>query len=165
MSEYIIPALITKTISFKRLDNKNVIGYKIYGLFKDNKYESGIREELLDEFDNPSEPNSTLTSKTYEFNKNYTWELPNDMYLDRDHRFKVFVNDFILSSMYYEYNKYNKIITINKNLKVLDPNDVIRIDYFKDIIIKTYSLEQNCDIRIKPIFRETYTYGTHNVVI
>lgn len=87
------------------------------------------------------------------------------MFLDRDHRFKVYVNNAVISSLYYQYNKFSKLLTINKNLKELSSNDKIRIDYYRDMITKTYILEQNCSIKIKPIFKDTYTYGTHNIII
>jgi hypothetical protein len=162
---YTLPSLITKTITFKRMDNKNVAGYEVYGLFPDSSYSSGIKEELLDKFDNPSEPNTSRYSVTFDYNKRYTWQLPDDMFLDRDHRFKVYVNNAVISSLYYQYNKFSKLLTINKNLKELSSNDKIRIDYYRDMITKTYVLEQNCSIKIKPIFKDTYTYGTHNIII
>lgn len=161
----LIPALLTKTITFKRLNNKHVQGYEVYGLFPDDNYSSGIREELIDAFDNPSEPNVERTSIDLEYNDNYTWELPKDLYIDRDHKFKVYINDAVLNILYYQYNKYNRFITIDKNLKPLDSNDKIRVEYFRDMITRTYPLESNCQIRIKPIFADTYTYGNHNVII
>lgn len=161
----LLPALLTKTITFKRLDSRHVKGYEVYGLFADTNYTSGIREELIDAFDNPSEPNVERTSVNLEYNDNYTWELPKDLYTDRDHKFKVFINDAILSTLYYQYNKYNRMLTIDKNLKPLSSNDVIRLEYHRDMITKTYPLESNCQIRIKPIFADTYTYGNHNVII
>ena len=165
MSEYVLPSLLKKSITFKRMDSKNVIGYEIYGLFKDSNYASGIREELIDTIDNPSEPNTSLTSIILEFNNSYTWKLPDDIYLDRDHKFKIYINGFIVSTLYYQYNKYNKLLTINKNLKTIEPDSTIKLEYFKDTITKSYMLEEDCQIKIKPIFSESYTYGTHNIII
>ena len=165
MEEYLLPATLTKTITFKRLNNKHVKGYEVYGLFPDNNYSSGIREELIDSFDNPSEPNVDKTSVLYEYNDNYTWKLPNDLFMDRDHKFKIFINDSILSTLYYQYNKFTKLITIDKNLKPLEKDDKIKLEYFRDMITKTYVLETNCNIRVKTIFADTYTYGNHNIII
>ena len=165
MSQYLLPSLLTKTITFKRMNNKHVKGYEIYGLFQDEKYSSGIREELIDSFDNPSTPNVQRTRITLEYNDNQTWELPRDMYIDKDYKFRVYVNNVIMSPLYYQFNKYNRLLTINHNLKPLNANDVIELEYYKDLITKTYSLEYNCSIKIKPIFADTYTYGNHNVII
>lgn len=165
MSDYLLPALLTKTITFKRLNNKHVKGYEVYGLFPDSNYTSGIREELIDSFENPSEPNVLRTSIPLDYNDNYTWTLPKDLYTDREHKFKLYINDSIVSTLYYQYNKYNKLLTVDRNLKVIEPSDTIRLDYFRDMITKTYPLENNCSIKVKPIFADTYTYGNHNVII
>ncbi len=165
MNEFVLPSLLKKTITFKRLNNKNVYGYEIYGLFKDDNYASGIREELLDSFENLSEPNTSLTDIILEFNQKYTWQLPEDIYIDRDHKFKIYINNAIVSTLYYQYNKYNKMLTIDKNLKTINAGDTIKLQYFKDTITKTYMLEQDCQIKVKPIFRQTYSYGTHNIII
>lgn len=162
---YLLPALLKKTITFKRLNNKHVKGYEIYGLFPDNNYSSGIREELLDSFDNPSEPNVERTSIKLEYNDNATWELPKDLYTDRDHKFKLYINDAIVTTLYYQYNKYNRMLTIDTNLKPIDISDTFTLEYYRDMITKTYELEENCTIKVKPIFADTYTYGNHNVII
>ena len=161
----LIPAFLVKTITFKRLNNKHVKGYNVYGLFPDDNYSSGIREELIDSFDNPSEPNTQRTKIDLEYNDNYTWKLPKDLYTDRDHKFRIYINDFIVSTLYYEYNKYNHLVTINKNLKEINPNDKITLEYFRDMITKSYPLESNCKIKVVPVFADTYTYGNHNVIV
>jgi hypothetical protein len=165
MPSYLLPALLTKKITFKRLTNKHVKGYEIYGLFADPNYSSGIREELLDYIINPSEPNVEKTVIELEYNDNATWQLPKDLYTDRDHKFQFFINDFILSTLYFQYNKYNRLLTIDTNLKPITINDTFRLEYYRDMITKTYPLEQDCSIKIKPIFTDTYAYGTHNIII
>ena len=37
----IIPSLVNKKISFKRLNSKHVKEYEVYGLFKDDTYTTG----------------------------------------------------------------------------------------------------------------------------
>lgn len=160
-----IPSLLTKTITFKRLNSKHVAGYRIYALYQDNKYASGIREEELDYIENPSEPNVGSTSIDYEYNDNYTWELPSDIFIDREHKFKVYVNNSILTTLFYQYNKNNRLLTIDRNLRKLELNDKITVKYFRDMVTKTYVLEENCEIKVAPVFIEGYTYGNHNVII
>lgn len=161
----IVPAMLEKTISFKRLNNRHVRGYKIYGLFKDNNYSSGIRRMLLDNFENPSEPNVDRTSVELKYNQNATWELPGDIFIDRDHKFKLFMNDSILTSLYYQYNKYTRLLTIDTNLKPININDRFRLEYYRDRIKRTYTLEDNCKIEVVPVYADTYTYGNHNIII
>lgn len=160
-----VSPLLVKKITFKRLNSKHVKGYEVYALYADDSYSSGIREELLDSFDNPSEPNVERTSILLEYNDNATWELPKDLYTDRDHKFKLFIDDAIVSPMYYQYNKYNRMLTIDKNLKPIESTNVFRLEYFRDMITKQYVLDENCQIKIKPVFAETYTYGNHNVIM
>ena len=45
MSINFIPASLVKKITFRRLENKAVAGYEIYGKFNDNNYTSGYRTE------------------------------------------------------------------------------------------------------------------------
>lgn len=162
---YLLPGVLRKNIKFKRLNNKHVKGYEIYGIFQDPSYGSGVREELLDSFPNPDEPNTDLSSITLEYNENVTWELPSDLYTDRDHKFKIFINNVVLSTLYYQYNKYSRLLTIDSNLKVIEPTDIIRLDYYRDMISKTYMVQEDCSIRVKPIFAETYKYGNHSIII
>lgn len=163
--EYIIPALLKKIITFRRLTPKHVLGYEIYGTFKDDNYTSGIRTELLEAFDNPVVPNPIVNRIELPYNDNATWELPYDAYLDRDHQFRLYLNGFILSSLCYNYNRLSKLITLDTVMKNYTVNDKIEMEYYQDIITREYMLESDCEITVKPIFTESYTYGNHNVII
>ena len=144
-----IPALLKKTITFQRLPAKNVIAYEIYAKIPDSNYDSGIRNELLEVFDN----------------KDATWKLPDDTYIDRDHQFRLYLNDFILGNMAYTYNRVNKLISMDIVMKNYTPNDKVELEYYQDLITRSYMLEKNCQIYVKPIFTDSYTYGYHNVII
>lgn len=161
----IIPALLKKRIAFRRLSNKSVISYEIYGDFKDSNYASGIRTELLDTVPNPVEPSPSIKKIKLEYNDNATWELPADAYLDRDHQFRLFMNNFIVSSLCFSFNRVTKMITLDTNMKELTVNDTMELEYYQDLIVKEYMLEDDCIIHVKPIFTESYTYGKHNVII
>jgi len=163
--DYVIPALLKKTITFKRLKAKNVTGYEIYAQFKDDTYDSGIRTELLEVVKNPDVPDAYIKNVELPYNENATWSLPDDAYLDRDHQFRLFMNDFILSSMCYKYNRLSKLITLDTVAKDYSINDKITMDYYQDLIIRSYMLEKDCEITIKPIFTESYSYGTHSVIV
>jgi hypothetical protein len=163
--EYIIPALLKKTITFRRLTSKNVLAYEIYATYKDDTYISGVRTELLDTIENPIVPNPVIKRIELNYNDNATWKLPYDAYLDRDHQFRLYLNGAIVSTMCYNFNKVSKLITLDTILKKYTVNDKIEIEYYQDIITKDYMLEKNCEISIKPIFTESYTYGYHNIII
>ena len=160
-----LPALFSKKITFKRITSRHVKGYKIYGLFKDSTAVSGIRKEELDFIDNPDKPDSEKNTVTLEYNDNATWELPKDMYSDRDHKFKLFINDCIVNPLYYQYNKYNRLLTIDTNLKPINLNDEIKLEYFMDVITRKYSAAENFEVEVVPVFNDTYTLGMHNVII
>lgn len=163
--EYIVPALLKKTITFQRLKAKNVVAYEVYATYKDDKYESGIRTELLDTIENPIIPNPVIKRIELNYNDNATWELPYNAYLDRDHQFKLYLNDSIVSSMCYKFNRLSKLITLDTIIKKYTVNDKMEMEYYEDIITMDYMLEENCEISIKPIFTESYTYGYHNIII
>lgn len=163
--DYIVPALLKKTITFRRLTSKNVLAYEVYATYKDNNNTSGIRTELLDTIENPTVPQPTVKRITLQYNENATWELPYDAYLDRDHQFRLYLNGFIVSSMCYKFNRLTKLITFDTVMKSYTVNDTMEMEYYLDIITKDYMLEEDCELSIKPIFTDTYTYGNHNVII
>lgn len=168
---YIIPALITKKISFRRLASKNVVAYEVYGTFKDVSYTSGLRTELLGTIENPYYPSPILTKIELRYNDNATWKIPIDAFLDRDHQFRLYLKksyepDFmILPTIAYSYNRRTKLITLDTVMKDYEIGDEIILEYYKDIIVKEYVVVDDCTISIKPVFKDDYNYGTHNVII
>lgn len=158
-------ALLKKTITFRRLPSKHVKCYEVYAAYKDDNYDSGIRNELLDIIDNPDVPNPRLIRIPLAYNDNATWELPDDAFLDRDHQFRLFLNNFIMSSAYFNFNRLLKLITFDTVAKTYTLNDKMELEYYQDIITKEYMLESDCVITVKPIFLDTYNYGDHNIII
>lgn len=160
---------LQKTITFKRLPFKHVTGYKVYGEFDDPTYTSGVRRELIDEFDNPAIPDVSEITIDLPYNQNATWQLPYDAYLDRDYTFYItLINGEIeerLGSMFVSFNRITKMITIDTIAKTYDVNSRAKLTYFQDFITKTYSLVDDCKIIVKPVFVEGYTYGFHNIII
>jgi hypothetical protein len=165
MAEYLFPAMLEKTISFRRLTAKNVVAYEIYATYKDNNYSSGVRNELLDTIKNPEFPQPVLTEIELQYNDNATWKLPDDALLDRDYHFKLYLNDFILSSMYYSYNRITKLITLDTNIQPYNVNDKLTMKYYKDIITKRYAFVEDCQLSVKPVFKDGYNYGDHNIIV
>ena len=82
--DYIIPASIKKTIRFPRLTSKNVLSYEIYTKTVDDTYNSGIRTDLIDTIQNPIIPSPVKAEIELEYSNNATWNLPNNIYMDRD---------------------------------------------------------------------------------
>ena len=163
--DYVIPALIQKTISFKRLKSKNIKSYKVYTKTIDSNYASGIRTDLIDEIENPSIPSPYLKKITLPYSINNTWKLPDDIYMDKDHPFRVIVDGNQISSLYYTANKLTNLLTINSNTMMISSSTVIEIEYFQDIIVKSYMVEQDCEIIVEPVFQNTYNYGKHNIIV
>ena len=168
---YTIPVLIKKKITFRRLASKNVIAYKVYGIFKDSNYASGLRNELLDVIENPYYPNPILTEIELEYNDNATWKLPDDAFLDKDHQFRMFMQKtyepdyMVLPSIAFSYNRLTKLITLDIVMKDYDVGDKIKLEYYKDVIIKEYVVADDCTINITPVFKDDYNYGTHNIIM
>ena len=67
--------------------------------------------------------------------------------------------------MAYTYNRVNKLISMDIVMKNYTPNDKVELEYYQDLITRSYMLEKNCQIYVKPIFTDSYTYGYHNVII
>lgn len=163
--DYIIPSSIKKTIKFPRLSSKNVISYEVYTKTIDDTYDSGIRTDLIDTILNPNIPSPVVMTKELEYAENGTWNLPKNIYLDRDHKIRVFVDKIQISNLYYTINKVAGLITINKNNVTMNPDSIISIEYYIDVIEKSYMFEQDCEIIIKPVMIESYHYGKHNIII
>lgn len=167
--EQVITLDLRKTITFKRLPLKHVIGYEVYGEFIDANYTSGVRRELLEKFDNPAVPSVSEVTIELPQSQNATWKLPDDAYLDQDHTFYLtLTNGSIterLGSMYVAFNRITKLITLDTVAKDYDINSKVKLTYFQDLITRTYFLTDDCKILVKPVFAENYTYGFHNVII
>lgn len=168
---YTLPSLMTKKITFRRLASKNVVAYQVYGTFKDSNYASGLRTDLLDTIENPYYPNPVLTEIELEYNDNATWQLPDDAFLDRDHQFRLFLQKayepdyMVLPSIAFSYNRITRMITLDTAMKDYDVGDRVKLEYYKDIIVKEYAVVDDCTISITPIFKEDYNYGTHNIIM
>lgn len=163
--DYIIPASIKKIIRFPRLTSKNVLSYEIYTKTVDDTYNSGIRIDLIDTIQNPVIPSPVKAEIELEYSNNATWNLPNNIYMDRDHDIIILVNDIQISKLYYTINKSAKIFTINTNKITINSDTKVKIIYYQDIIEKSYMVEQDCEVFVKPIIIDSYHYGQHNVIL
>jgi len=164
MAEF-LPGLITKNITFRRIKDKHVKQYKIQAAFKDSTYTSGIRYETLEVFDNPSVPSPVQKTIILPYNEDGTWKLPDDAYLDTDHKFKIYLNGVLQSTMHYSFNRISKLITLDKAIITYDSTVKAEMTYFQDVIKRSYVLEDDCTIYVTPVFEENYEYGSHNVII
>lgn len=165
MSINFIPASLVKKITFRRLENKAVAGYEIYGKFNDNSYTSGYRTELIDYIENPNQPDLFIKRIPLDYSTDATWKIPNDAYVDREHQFRLFFDDAPLPTMFFKYNRVNGLITIDTVLKPYSQSNKIELEYYQDLITKTYMLEEQCDIWVKPIFIEGYNHSHHNIIL
>ena len=165
MNNVIIPAMLKKEISFIRLSSKNCSHYEIYAQYEDSNYASGTRTELLDTVENPTKPNPVLTRIPLEPVVHPTWELPKDIYMDADHKFYIYQNDILINPMCFKYNRITRLVTMDEKMNSYSLNDKMEIQYYRDIIELSYVLEHDCTIKIKPIFKQTATFGDHNIII
>ena len=162
---YIIPSSIKKTIRFPRLTFKNVSAYEVYTKTVDNTYDSGIRIDLLDRIDNLIMPSPIKTQIDLEYSNNATWSLPKDIYMDKDHSIIVLVDGVQISKLYYTINKQANMFTINQLKVKINTGTKVSLIYYQDIIEKSYMLDNECGIFVKPVIRNSYHYGHHNVIL
>ena len=85
--------------------------------------------------------------------------------MDRDHDIIILVDGIQISKLYYTINKSAKIFTINTNQITINADTKISIIYYQDIIEKSYMVEQDCEIFVKPIIKDSYHYGQHNIIL
>jgi hypothetical protein len=163
--DYVIPANIKKTIRFPRLTSKNVLSYEVYTKTIDDTYSSGIRIDLIDTIQNPTIPSPVKNQIDLEYSNNATWNLPKNIYMDRDHDVIILVDGIQISKLYYTINKAAKIFTINTNKITINVDTKVSIIYYQDIIEKSYMVEQDCEIFVKPIIKDSYHYGQHNIIL
>lgn len=162
---YIIPTMIKKKITFLKLSSKFCSSYKIYATFKDDTYASGTRTELIDEFANPVEDNPVLITKSLDKVQEPTWKLPEDAFLDKDHWFYLYQNDFIIHNIFYSYNRVTRLITLDTTLKPYSIDDNMTIKYYRNVITREYSFEEECEINVTPVFTDSSVFGNHNIIL
>lgn len=159
------PGYMTKTITFRRLSSKNVLSYEIYATYHDTSYTSGIRRELLDTIINPNQPSPFLKRIELKHNIDATWKLPDDAYLDRDHKFRLYMDNIIVTPMAIAFNRLTKLITLDTVMLTYDPDSKMEMEYYQDLISKSYFLSEDCQISVKPVFTDSYQFGFHNIII
>ena len=155
---------MAKKITFKRMSSKNVIAYEIYTKYIDENH-PGPRVELLDTVPNDPPMDPPLKRMELEYTSSAKWKLPDDAFLDRDHWFRLYLNDIILSEMFYNYNRVLKWFSLDLVAKDYTVNDKLELEYDRNVITKTYLVEDNCQIKITPIWRDSYAVGTHNIIM
>lgn len=160
-----IPAQLMKKIKFVRLPTNVCSGYNVYGVFKDPGYASGVRKELLDEIVNPGVPSVEIVTILLKSTGDPTWTLPEEAFLDREHPFRLKVNNTYLSSMYYSYNKVNRLISIDTELVAWNYGDKVELEYYRDVINTRYFVPEDCEIIVQPIFISSASIGEHNVIL
>ena len=165
MSEYIIPALLKKNISFRRLPRNACSMYEIYAEYEDATQASGVRTELIDTISNPSEPSPVIKRISLEHEKEPTWMLPDDAFYDRDHHFRLFQNGHALPTIYYNYNRVTKLFSLDEQIMPYQVSDEMELEYYVDVIEKSYQFEEGCKIIVRPVFSGNYDYGDHNIII
>lgn len=165
MSENIIPSILRKNITFRRLSQKSCSGYEIYGEFKDSTIPSGKRLDLLDKFDNPSEPSPITRRIDLLQEKEPTWQVPYDAFIDRNHKPRLYQNGHALANICYDYNRITRLITLNTNIKEYSLDDKMELEYWVDVIKRSYNVEDDCRIIVRPIFSQDYGFGDHNIII
>ena len=67
--------------------------------------------------------------------------------------------------MTYKYNRVHKLISLDTVIKKYESTDKLELEYYQDLITRSYMLETDCQIYVKPIFTDSYTYGYHNIII
>ena len=161
----LIPSILKKKITFLRLPAKACSGYKIYGVFKDDNYASGTRTDLLEELENPVEPSPVIKKIGLEKVEQPTWKLPDDAYYDRDHKFFLIKDGKYLSTMVTSYNRVTRLISIDTVLEDYSVESEVFLEYYRDVITREYVTEDDCDIIVTPILKDSSIIGDHNVIL
>lgn len=162
---YTLPLQIKKKITFPRLPYRHVSHYEVWGHFKDPSYASGIRNELLEEIKNPKFFTLEEYEVSYDYDISNTYQLPAGIFMDREHKIKVYVDGMLISSLWYTINRRTLMFTINKNKVSMNTDTKIMVKYYKDVITKEYALDKDCTVSVKPVFLPSYHYGDHNVIL
>lgn len=160
-----VPAELIKKIKFVRLPTNICSGYNVYGIFQDPGYSSGIRRDLLDRIENPGTPSVEIVSIVLKSTGEPTWTLPEEAFLGREHPFRLKMNNAYLSSMYYSYNKVNRLISVDTELIKWNYGDKMELEYYRDVINARYTVSADCEIIVQPIFISSASVGDHNVIL
>lgn len=146
-------------LTFKRLTALNVTGYNI--VVKETLPNGSISKYILDTIPNSKVPQPVSHKKILQYTRNQTWQLSDEMYIDSDYSFKVFVNSIKLNDTQYTFSEKLKILTI---VHTLTDNDLIEIEYFKDDLLYKHSTSNSCEYFIEPVINYSYNMGDHNII-
>lgn len=155
--------LLKRTVTFVKMDYSRVKGYQVLTTDPSGTIQSETK--LLEEIENPIIPDTDIKKIKLEYNDKLTWKLPEDIFMDIDHKFNLYINGFIVSPIYYNHNRNTNLVTINTKIQPVDPSDEIILEYYRNVISRTYLLEDDLKIIIKPIYRKHVQYGGHNVIV
>lgn len=157
--------IITKNYSFIRMPYTECDEYAIYVEYVDQDLRK--QREFVKCIPNKPEPDIETRTVPLEYNIDLTWTLPDDVYMDKDHRIVLYKNGFMLNPFVYDYNRVSNMLTINQSMEAVEMGDEITMTYYRDVIRGSILLaEYQTDARliIKPHLINGRV-GRHQIIV
>lgn len=155
------PLYITYTIKFKKAFYTNIKKYCVYAKYKDEYNNDKI--DLIMEI-NKNTPTSIVPFEDYITIEKSKISLPKDMFLDNTHGFQLYKNDTLIEPKYYIYSSYLNTVAFTKEFMYSD-QDMIKLKYYKELIVVDYPTAKACTFNIEPIFVDKHLLGNHNILV
>ena len=146
---------VKNTITFNRIPYYLCKEYILKIIHSDS-----IEEEI--KIPNTQTSNPVTEKKELEYNDSLTWRMPVNIIATNTLDIKVIINNVEIDSIYYNYNKADRLITISE-LDVT-PNDTIEIEIKCDKISYEYFSTGKFSYRVYPIYSNNYTIGQHTKI-
>lgn len=153
MQENIIK--VVNTVIFKRINNKDIKGYKVFVNEGNNKY-------LLKYINNPENPAPILFKTEKECSYSGDIQLEDNVYYDDLHKIKVYVQNNEITDFF--YNDSTKILTLN-NEEDYKTEKTFKIEYYLDSLKIEHTTSNHCTYEIIADINEGYKTGNHNILI
>lgn len=143
---------IKNTITFNRIPYYLCKEYLLKIIYPDS-----VVDEII--IPNTQTSNPVIERKELEYNDSLTWKMPLNIIATNALDIVVLINNVEINSMYYNYNKTDRLLTINE-LKVTK-NDIVEVEIKCDKISYEYYSDKKFVYKIYPIYTNNYSIGQH----
>ena len=142
--------VIQNTISFNRISPKYCIGYEILACQNINGEDVTFK---LDYIENPKTINPVKDFMYLEYTEDKEnlkeWNLPSETIINSANSVKLIINDEVVNTNFYSVSPKYKTIYIDQELK---EDDVIKVEYYLDIVVYTHNTTESFEYKIVPIY-------------
>lgn len=148
-------------VTFPRSKNKYVIGYNVT-ITEHCEHEIDVKNTVFLKqipYENPIKQKIN-----YDYNATRIYDVPKHIVHTEYYKINVLINNIYINQNMFSYDSANKVIILNKDLKVTS-RDIVTIECFLDCIRYEFQNSNECSASINLIYDKDYKIGKHNMIL